>query len=787
MTRRRGVPCIDTSEHLEIARVLAEGRPVVLRGLFDGEALQQIATVEGAVSRLAEMKLGVGHQYVGDDEPRERMAFRDYVAHVRREPTTTLRSTGYSAPAELLELFDLAALGRSDDVDDRRHLVFLAAQRTFAHLHWDFDQRGAILSQVFGRKLVLLIDPRESHKLDSMTDRLHHTSAHFLENLDEAELDGFIAFTNAQAVVLEPGDSLFVPAVFWHYVRYLELAMTVTHRLGRGRGNRRLTNLALPPTSDVQMLARELARAHAVGQDELPWLDALEAQADELAADPDRTSVLLAQCLRIREMLPIPDHGTGQTSASTREIIRRDLLRKSSRPCPFVIGPSTRVRLSPGVRIRNDDNHDFLLMRNGRIESELSGPRDDVLAGLLEGLDERRWRSISGLARDLSVDGESIAEMLVNLGEHGWLESAPAFDRAFERWTLGDVFRGHLRAAASALDLPCAAALEATLELTTASWKDRLLATPPYWSWMTADLTPIELSVNFDSDGVELRYAIEPHADPATPEAYWNAALALNTELAERYGANLARFDAVAHLFRPQSETPYIVAGHGVWVGRRPLPSFKIYAAPTARGKGTETATLHEACRILGVEGAWNTLTRSSQRTIEWSLVSIDLDNGPSARLKLYELLMQDPEAEVLRIAASVGSSATAFAALLRAIPPPVRQRWLVLYHSLSTRGYDHATLQIPIAPHADPVLVRSGVERLLLSLGISAAPYRRLLDATGAITVAPLAHTFVSIQMIGGRTRVTVYLAPRVYEGRYGTFDRAIWPSPVTDGALDA
>jgi hypothetical protein len=743
MSGARAVPCIAATSREQIDRVIREGRPVVLRGLFDE-------------TKLGDLRLD---------------------ATAGRAP----------APAELRARFPLDTL--CDDSGDRLHFVDRVPRGTSSRLRWDADQRGAILFQLVGQQRVVLIDPRDSHKLDPHIDPSGPTSAHLLANFTEDELAAFVAFTYAQVVVLQPGDSLFVPPVHWHFARSIERSMALTHRLGRGRGSRRLVELGLPPSPDVQMLARELSRAAFAEQGVPLWLDHLEAHAATIAGDLDRDPALLARCLAIREALPLPDRGDGDTAASTRELMRREALRAAARqPVPFAIDATTRIRLAPGVRVLDDRTRGLFLARNDRVECELSGSDGDLLAQLLKGIRRRRLRSATALARELQVDDELVVELLQSLAERGWIELAGPLDRAAATPTLGNVARDYVRAAAAALDVPGADALEETLDVMTASWHDRSIATVPPWSWLTTDLTPIELSVTFESRGADLRYAIEPHGDPATPDGYWRAALDLNAKLAARYGAKLARFDSVAELFRPQGEAPNIVAAQGVWVGRRPRPSFKIYFSPSARGEGTESDTLREACSRLGLAGAWSELERLLGRRAAWAMSSIDLDDGPDARFKLYERLMHDAEPEILRMADAAGEpSSPAFRALLETLPSAMRTKWLVLYHSLSERGYDRATLQVPIAPRADPTVVRRGIERLLTSFGLDTERYRRVFDACAAVSSAPPAHTYVSVQVIHGAPRFTVYFAPRAYEARYGTFDRAIWPSPVTGRELDA
>jgi hypothetical protein len=93
---------------------------------------------------------------------------------------------------------------------------------TVTPLHHDLTNN--FMAQVRGRKLVRVVAPYE---LPSLYNNRHCFSQ---VDLDRIDYDRFPAFRNVTVVDVEigPGDLLFLPVGWWHYVRGLELSITMT-------------------------------------------------------------------------------------------------------------------------------------------------------------------------------------------------------------------------------------------------------------------------------------------------------------------------------------------------------------------------------------------------------------------------------------------------------------------------------------------------------------------------------------------------------------------------------
>ncbi|HVG18514.1 MAG TPA: cupin-like domain-containing protein [Blastocatellia bacterium] len=237
-------------------------RPVVITNLFEGQPLRDISTAEDAKARLGDMKLQVSDEYVsaflkrinevsGDKgtrhlpDEKEIMTLKEYLEWGERDSDAKKIATGvdqpqlsanrtldYSTAPELMAMCQLPDYcKKTSEYSDLVTQIFAANAGNFAHLHFDGDQRQLFLYEVFGTKRFILIPPRSAKKLNPVGGQ----STFFLENMSEAEKQKFIEYTEGRECVLQPGETLFVPSLSWHYVEYLDAALSLSMRFGRNK------------------------------------------------------------------------------------------------------------------------------------------------------------------------------------------------------------------------------------------------------------------------------------------------------------------------------------------------------------------------------------------------------------------------------------------------------------------------------------------------------------------------------------------------------------------------
>jgi hypothetical protein len=114
-------------------------------------------------------------------------------------------------------------------------MLFTGGQGSITHLHFDIDLSHILHTQFLGKKRVLLFPYAEQHKLYrkpyevlSMAD----FSNYFDPVRSKVNTTDFPALelVNGLEVILEHGDTLFMPAGYWHHMEYLESGFAMSLR-----------------------------------------------------------------------------------------------------------------------------------------------------------------------------------------------------------------------------------------------------------------------------------------------------------------------------------------------------------------------------------------------------------------------------------------------------------------------------------------------------------------------------------------------------------------------------
>jgi Cupin-like domain len=114
-------------------------------------------------------------------------------------------------------------------------MLFVGGQGSITHMHFDIDMSHILHTQFAGRKRVLLFPYEEQHKLYrkpfevlSMVDFSHYYDA----QKSKINYEQFPALKEARGyeVVLDHGDTLFMPAGFWHHMEYIDSGFAMSLR-----------------------------------------------------------------------------------------------------------------------------------------------------------------------------------------------------------------------------------------------------------------------------------------------------------------------------------------------------------------------------------------------------------------------------------------------------------------------------------------------------------------------------------------------------------------------------
>lgn len=114
-------------------------------------------------------------------------------------------------------------------------MLFTGGAGSITHMHFDIDLSHIVHTQFAGRKRVLLFEFSEKNKLYhkpfevlSLADFSHYAD----ENSGHPDYEKFPAlkYAHGYEVILNPGDTLFMPAGYWHHMEYLDSGFAMSLR-----------------------------------------------------------------------------------------------------------------------------------------------------------------------------------------------------------------------------------------------------------------------------------------------------------------------------------------------------------------------------------------------------------------------------------------------------------------------------------------------------------------------------------------------------------------------------
>ncbi len=119
-------------------------------------------------------------------------------------------------------------------------MLFVGGQGSITHMHFDIDMSHILHTQFVGRKKVLLFPHEEQYKLYrkpwevlSLANYANYTTDFDYESYPATRL------AVGYEVILEHGDTLFMPAGYWHHMEYLDAGFAMSLRaMQKGLGGK---------------------------------------------------------------------------------------------------------------------------------------------------------------------------------------------------------------------------------------------------------------------------------------------------------------------------------------------------------------------------------------------------------------------------------------------------------------------------------------------------------------------------------------------------------------------
>ncbi|KAM7007432.1 LOW QUALITY PROTEIN: bifunctional peptidase and arginyl-hydroxylase JMJD5 [Passerculus sandwichensis] len=208
-------------------------RPVVLEGVMDHWPCMKKWSVDYfcQVAGCRTVPVELGARYTDEEWSQQLMTVSDFISQYIMDEN----NVGYLAQHQLFDQIpelkedisipDYCCLGEGEE-DDITINAWFGPGGTVSPLHQDPQQN--FLAQVLGRKYIRLYSPQDSENLYPHESQILHNTSQV--DVEDPDLVKFPNFTKAafQSCILMPGQILFIPVKYWHYVRSLELSFSVS-------------------------------------------------------------------------------------------------------------------------------------------------------------------------------------------------------------------------------------------------------------------------------------------------------------------------------------------------------------------------------------------------------------------------------------------------------------------------------------------------------------------------------------------------------------------------------
>lgn len=158
------------------------------------------------------------------------MKFGDYIDLIQKEPTD-LRIFLFDPIKHAPKLLDdyRSPTDLMGGFLDKYPNMFFGGAGSITFLHFDIDLAHIFHTHFNGRKRVLLFDNKWSERLYQIPFATYALEDYDIENPDYDKypaLDG----VEGQEIILEHGDTLFMPTGYWHWMKYLDGSFSISLR-----------------------------------------------------------------------------------------------------------------------------------------------------------------------------------------------------------------------------------------------------------------------------------------------------------------------------------------------------------------------------------------------------------------------------------------------------------------------------------------------------------------------------------------------------------------------------
>jgi Cupin-like domain len=217
------------------------GRPLVIKNLAHHWPAYQKWSWDYFKQIVGDVEVGVYNNVKSDaytpiNTADDYMKFGDYIDMIRKGPAQWrifLFNIFDHAPSLVSDFTWPENLARG--FVKKFPMLFVGGKGSITHMHFDIDLSHIFHTQFIGKKRVLLFPFEEQHKLYRKPWEvlsLVNFENYFDSQNNKLDLDRFPAVKLAKGyeVILDHGDTLFMPAGYWHHMEYIDSGFAMSLR-----------------------------------------------------------------------------------------------------------------------------------------------------------------------------------------------------------------------------------------------------------------------------------------------------------------------------------------------------------------------------------------------------------------------------------------------------------------------------------------------------------------------------------------------------------------------------
>jgi hypothetical protein len=211
---------------------LRKNKPVILTELMESWPARGKWSLDFFKEKYGHIKVPVysskssqaGKHYLSAEKY---MSFKEYIETIEKGPTD-IRLFLFKMFEKIPELkLDYRVPDVMEGFYKEYPYTFFGGQGSKVPMHYDIDMSHVFLSQFEGNKRVVLFSPEQSKKLYHQP----FTVASYID-VDNPDFNTFPALKRAHGYecILKPGETLFIPSGYWHYITYLDAGFSMSQR-----------------------------------------------------------------------------------------------------------------------------------------------------------------------------------------------------------------------------------------------------------------------------------------------------------------------------------------------------------------------------------------------------------------------------------------------------------------------------------------------------------------------------------------------------------------------------